>query len=199
MGYRFYQPAYVQVHQFNWVTFWTAITAIIAILGVAIAWYELDQNRKISRADFIKKFVDSFFTEETRTFFTLLQNQALVFDEKKITDENNKEIDHLPYVKIKKQITEQLNGIVKIDPDKTGYSAFEIDDFLLGYFDDIQLYRRKGLIDFIMIEQTFGYYITEAYNNPEIKAYLEHKDNKGRYGDFKLLAQELNNFYKFTS
>ena len=30
----------------------------------------------------------------------------------------------------------RLVGIVPLNPDKTGYSAFEVDDFLLGHFED---------------------------------------------------------------
>jgi hypothetical protein len=97
----------------------------------------------------------------------------------------------LPYLKIKTEVADQLKGIVEIDPKKTGYSAFEIDDFLLGYFDDIGWYEKQGFLDLKTITQTFGYYITECYEHEEIQKYLGHEDNKGKYRDLRHIVKKL--------
>ena len=170
------------------VALWAGITAIAAIW---IAFFQLNSTRKTVRADFTKRFNDTFFTRETRGLFTLLMNSALEFDVLKLNDKNGQEIDCLPYLRIKKDITDQLKGIIDTDASKSGYSAFEVDDLLLGFFDDIAWYHKKGMIDYKTIKQTFGYYIVESYNSEPIKQYLDHEDNKEKYTDLRRLAKRL--------
>ena len=71
----------------------------------------------------MKRFIDSFFVEDSRTLFTLLLNSALEFAVRPIEVGGDK-IDELPYLRIKKEIADQLIGIVPLNPEKTGYSAF---------------------------------------------------------------------------
>jgi hypothetical protein len=52
----------------------------------------------------------------------------------------------------------------------------ELDDFLLGHFEDIGLFEEKGLIDTEMVYEEFSYYIFEVFENPEIKKYLDDAD-----------------------
>jgi hypothetical protein len=170
---------------------WTGVAAIAAFVAIFIAWLELGSTRKTTHADFVKRFNDSFFNQETRTLFTLLMNSALEFNVLEIKGKDGQQIDRLPYFKIKKDIANQLKGIVSIDPEKTGYSAFEIDDFLLGYFDDIGWYRKGRIIDLDSIEQTFGYYVIACYENEEIQKYLNDEDNKCKYSDFKFIYDKL--------
>ena len=72
----------------------------------------------------------------------------------------------------KQEITEQLTGIVPFDPAKTGYSAFEVDDFLLGHFEDVGWYVKKGMMDVNTAFQSFGYYVITTCEHQEIKKYL---------------------------
>lgn len=58
---------------------WAGIAVIVAMIGAVIAYVQLRGIQTVSRADFAKRFIDSFFTTETRTFFTLLMNSALEF------------------------------------------------------------------------------------------------------------------------
>jgi hypothetical protein len=117
-------------------------------------------------------------------------NSALEFDVKQIT-EDDIEIDRLPYLKIKKQIATQLTGILAVDPEKIGYSAFEIDDLLLGYFDDLGRYVREKLIDFGTARQIFEYYVEESFENPDIDKYLKDKENEGKYNDFRYIYKRF--------
>lgn len=192
MGYQIISFLFGVNHGIDRVAFWTGIAAVAAIVAIFIAYVELDSARKTARADFANRFVEAFFTKETRELFTLLMNSALEFDVLIIKDRDGKQIDRLPYLKIRKEIAKHLQGLVMIDPARTGYSAFEIDDLLLGFFDDIGWYVKKKLVDFETIEQTFGYYVAESYDNPVIQDYLNDKDNRGRYIDFRNLAQLLN-------
>ncbi len=118
-------------------------------------------------------------------------NSALEFTVLQIKDKEGKEIDHLPYLRIKTEIADQLKGIIDIDPQKTGYSAFEVDDLLLGYFDDIGRYEKHNFLDLETIRQTFGYYITECFENKEIQKYIRHEDNKDKYQDLRYIVNKL--------
>jgi len=178
-------------HYIDRSAFWTGIAVIVAAVGVVIALIQLGGIKKISRADFAKRFLDSFFAPETRTLFALLMNSALQFDVLEIKDEAGKVIDRLPYLRIKNDVAEQLKGIVPIDKERSGYSAFEVDDLLLGFFDDLGWYHKRGLIDLGIIKQAFGYYICASYENEQIKRYLADEDNEGKYGDFRYIYDKL--------
>jgi hypothetical protein len=111
------------------------LTGIVA----GFAAFQLRSIKRTSRADFTKRFIDSFFVEDSRTLFTLLLNSALEFAVRQIKVGGDK-IDELPYMRIKKEIAEQLTGIVLFDSERSGYSAFEVDDFFLGHFEDVGWY-----------------------------------------------------------
>src|ERR1700691_1036042 len=81
------------------VTVWTAVIAVLTLFGVLVAWRQLAGIRATSRADFTFRFIESFFTTETRTLFGLLINSALTFEVKEIL-EDGKMVDRLPYLKI---------------------------------------------------------------------------------------------------
>ena len=93
------------------------------------------------------------------------------------------EIDSLPSLRIKAEILEQLKGTVQVEPYRLRYSAFEIDDFLLGPLDDLAVFERRGLIDLDTAYQGFGYYLMETIENPEIRKYLDYGESKN-YKDF---------------
>jgi hypothetical protein len=108
---------------------------------------------------------------------TLLLNSALEFAVRKIEVGGDK-IDELPYLRIRKEIIEQVTGIVPFDPAKTGYSAFEVDDFLLGHFEDVGWYARRRLIDLDAAYQSFGFYVIATCEHQEIKKYLDDQRAK---------------------
>ena len=116
-------------------------------------------------------------------------NSALEFKVLKIMGKDGEKIDELPIFEIKKNIAAQLKEVVDIKSEKTGYTAFEIDDLLLGHFDDIGWYEKRGLIDVETIREMFGYCIYECYQNEEIQKYLQDHCNKGKYEHFKRLGQ----------
>jgi hypothetical protein len=153
---------------------WTGAIAIVTALAAGFALFQLRSIRRTSRADFTKRFIDSFFVADTRSLFTLLLNSALEFDLRKIVI-NGREIDELPYLRIKKEIGEQLTGIVPFDLTKVGYSAFELDDFLLGHFEDVGWYVRRKLMNLKAAYQSFGYYVIATVEHPEIEKYLAHQ------------------------
>jgi hypothetical protein len=170
---------------------WTGVIAIVTALAAFFAVLQLRSIQRTSRADFTKRFIDSFFSEDTRTLFTLLLNSALEFAVRQIEVSGDK-IDELPYLRIKKEIADQLAGIVPLNPEKTGYSAFEVDDFLLGHFEDVGWYVRRKLMDLNAADQSFGYYVIASVEHTEMQKFLEHQRAKEfRYDDLEWLYQQL--------
>ena len=62
---------------------------------------------------------------------------------------------------------------------KQKYSAFEIDDDLLGYFEDIGNNESKKLIDIDMIYDTFSWYIKIIWENPAVQEYIKWQRSEG--------------------
>jgi hypothetical protein len=117
-------------------------------------------------------------------------NSALEFDVKSIV-ENGQPANELPYLRIKREIANQLTGIVAFDPNKLGYSAFEIDDLLLGHFEDLGWYVKNDWVNLKTVSQGFGYYVQQCFDNIAIKHYLQHKDNDGKYQYFRYLYERF--------
>ena len=173
---------------------WTGAIAVVTVFAAGFALSQLRSIQRTSRADFTKRFIDSFFVEDSRTLFTLLLNSALKFAVRKI-EVGGDEIDELPYLRIRKEIIEQVTGIVPFDPAKTGYSAFEVDDFLLGHFEDVGWYARRKLIDLKTAFQSFGYYVIATVEHTEMQKFLEHQRAKEfSYDDLEWLYQKFKRF-----
>jgi hypothetical protein len=51
-------------------------------------------------------------------------------------------------------------------------SEYDLDDFL-GYYELMSWYEEIGIIDFGLLDETFGHYISMAWQNKEIKKYIE--------------------------
>jgi hypothetical protein len=51
------------------------------------------------------------------------------------------------------------------------FTEYDIDDYL-GYYELMAWYEKKGLIDFDLIDEMFGHYISLAWQNKEIKEYI---------------------------
>lgn len=168
---------------------WTGAIAFVTAIAATVALIQLHSIRRTSRADFTKRFIDTFFVSDTRTLLTLLHNSALEFALRKI-EVGGDVVDELPYLRIKKEMADQLTGIVPFDPAKTGYSAFEIDDLLLGHFEDVGWYVRKGMMDLKAAYQSFGYYVIATYEHQEIQKYLADQRAK-EYG-----FDDLDRLYK---
>jgi hypothetical protein len=172
------------------VTVWTAVIAVLTLFGVLVAWRQLAGIRATSRADFTFRFIESFFTAETRTLFGLLINSALTFEVKEIL-EDGKMVDRLPYLKINDSVSSQLVGLVSVPSGKTGYSALETDDLLLGHFESLGWYVRNKLIDFDAAWSNFSYYLMVSFEHPEIRKYLADPDNDDGYSDFRYLYERF--------
>jgi hypothetical protein len=170
---------------------WTSAIALITAIGVGFAVVQLRSLRKISQADFAKRFNDSFFKSETRVLLTLLMNSALSFDIRVII-EDGKEIDRLPHFPIKPEIMTQISGLVEGPPKgRTSYSGLEIDDMLLLPLDILGWYVKNGFIYDKIALEIFRYYLDQIWENPAIQKYADDEDNAGMYENVRYLSKNL--------
>ncbi len=88
-------------------------------------------------------------------------------------------------------IEEQKNILKKNSGEFTEY---ELDDYL-GYYELLAWYEKIGLVDFELIDEMFGHYLSMASQNEEIKKYIDElredlKDPR-YYKPFENLANRI--------
>jgi len=139
---------------------WSFITAISTSGLFAVAWIQLGKSNKIASAEFLHKLKLDFFVEETQQLFILIDNDLLKF------------IDgRLPKFRVIK------NGKYKEvasswKTKKDFYAPYEIDDLVLGHFEDLGSLERSGIVDIQMVYDSFSWYIETAWKTHAIKDYL---------------------------
>jgi hypothetical protein len=153
-------------HQFYSGFLGSILATIFAAFLVWVAWEELSKLSKTSSADFIHRLDNDFFTPKTRKLVSLIVCGALEFCP---NDEGEPyfqvDLDKLDKTKLPEKLKESL-GRVRY------YSAFEVDDSLLGLFENIGMLERRGIVDFQMVYDVFSWYLKEAWNNDHIKKYV---------------------------
>lgn len=84
---------------------------------------------------------------------------------------------------------EENKNILKINNGE--FTEYQLDDYL-GYYELMSWYEKRGFIDFELLDEMFGHYISLAWKNEEIKKYInglrsETKDSR-YYEPFEKLA-----------
>jgi hypothetical protein len=74
------------------------------------------------------------------------------------------------------------------------FTAYELDDYL-GYYELMSWFEKRGFIDFEIIDEMFGHYISLAWQNKEIEKYIDElrADTKDPryYKPFEDLAKRI--------
>jgi hypothetical protein len=154
------------------------MTTNAELLIAYVAWIQLNKIKKANSAEFIHKLKRDFFTKEARNLMTLIELDALKYV-------NN---EKLPYFIVLEERIASLPGEIKKELlNKMLYTAYEIDDILLGHFEDIGIFEENGILDIKMIYEEFSWYIETVYKNYEIQRYLknERDDDKEIYSKFE--------------
>jgi hypothetical protein len=157
------------------VALWTFGLVLATLVLVWIAKKQLGGLSKTAKADFNKKFNDDFFNDTTRKIVMLFDYDALRFMNVEIKYGEYKTTKSFPYFLINEDVINQLKispEELKLLHDKKLFTGFEIDDFLLGYFEDIGLFEKKKLIDISDVYNDFDWYLNIIWNNEEIKKYV---------------------------
>ncbi len=167
--------------------FWTMFTGIATAILVAVAWKQLSALSKTSRADFIFRLKSDFFTEKARRLICLIDADLLEFVN-----------DGYGYFKIKDFESDATQNQIGYYGFQSAYiPSQEIDDLLLGIFEDVGMFQRKHAIDIEDVYVIFDTYVMDCLNNRTIKEYLalsrRGKENLDVYAEFRLLARRLKN------
>lgn len=148
--------------------------SIITALLVFVAWEELGSLGRTSSADFIHKLKSDFFRPETRVLVSLLECNALKYCPNNEGGEANS-AKGMPYFEVDES---ELNK-AKLPQDigqslskNKYYSAWDLDDMLLGHFEDIGMLEQRAIIDFQMVYDEFSGYIETAWDDAHIKKYI---------------------------
>ena len=164
---------------------WVFATAMATVLLWIVASAELGGMNKVTKADFIKKFSDGFFKDETRDILMLLDYDALSFKIEKV-NYTDKESRSLPYFSANEEIVKQLkldSGKQKNILEKKLYSSYEIDDYLLGPIESIAYFEKRGLLNIEQVYDDFDHYINLIYDSCVIQEYIQQQRNEEKDGE----------------
>lgn len=157
---------------------WTAISAIGAIISalgtlfvVYLAYSQLNKFNNTTKADFAHRIKSDFFTKKTRNLFRLFDFGAIDFIPNEIIKEDGKP-GYYPYFEVNPKKLADKNS--KLKCKKTTYQSDEIDDLLLGHFEDMGIFKYKGVLDDFYVKEEFEYYISKIGSNSAIRQYIEH-------------------------
>lgn len=163
--------------------FWVFLTAIATIALAYIARNQLSINNKISAATFLNEFKSAFFTEQQRVFILLIERRWLIFDENEALFIN----------KTPQDFKDKFPGN---DFLRRGYYLTqELDDFLLGHFEDAALLENSKIILIDDVDQHFSYYLSAALENEEVQKYIKwaQEDDPDIYSKTLALKNKLPN------
>jgi hypothetical protein len=187
------------IYCWNWNTIWTFIAAMATISLAIIAWVQLKKFRDVSTAQFIQNFKNDFFTPKAMSLFMLLEFEQIKFCEE------NKEGDKIPnlpddfsHFKVTLPNFQRSAGET---PDYLGelknvYSCYEIDDCILGNFEELGLLEEQETVSLKSINEVFGVYLDVVGKNNEIKIYIKYLRDEYKdvtiYERFDTLVSKIN-------
>ncbi len=185
---------------------WPFVAAVATVLLWLVALQELGGANIVARTDFVRRFNADFFGEETRDLVMLFDYKVLKFkirtlDYGKGEPENRKAF---PFFEIQNNVLLKLviNNEKKKKLRIRGiYTAFEVDDLLLGFFEDIGALEKRGLLDVKDVYNNFDWYIDMLWNNEEVQKYIQsqksgEKEGEDIYEDFKYIYDKCDSFGK---
>ncbi|MDR3490920.1 MAG: hypothetical protein P4M12_02615 [Gammaproteobacteria bacterium] len=169
--------------------FWETITAIATVFIAIVASHQLSAANETTKAILIRKFSDKFFNDNTRDIISLLDNEALLYEGEDGNGHFRINADKLSKIGLSDQKIQELTN-------RKRYSLYEIDDWLLGHFEEISSFVENDLITINQVYVQFDWYISTAWNNNEIQKYIESlrkpKDSGDIYEEFEKIVRKLN-------
>jgi hypothetical protein len=194
-------------YTFDRIGLWTLLLVVATVLLWLVARKQLSGLGKTAKMDFIRKFSFEVFSDLTRDIFMLLDYDALHFQTSNINYSEDISPKEFPFFIIDEEIVKQL----KIDPIKMRnilqrkvYSAFEIDDYLLGHFEDIGMFEKRGLLDIEDVYSVFDWYIEIYWKNDELQKYIKHQreteeEGDDIYEDFEYIFRKCRSYEQYKN
>lgn len=163
------------------------IGALVTFLAAYVAVIQLSSLSETTSADFILRLKQDFFKEETRNLIHLIEMGWLRYiprGRKSFFEVDESAINEAA-------LSEDIeNRLLK----KKAYSAYEVDDILLGHLEDLGMLLINGVLDFGMIYDVFSWYVEKTWESTEITKYIYNEraqaEDDGIYGSFEELYKK---------
>ena len=143
--------------------------------GAEAAWFALRLKR-------------DFFTDRTRVLLELVAEGWLIYEGawKGRAAYFRVDIDRLDAAHLPRELKARL-------VERQAFSCYEIDDLLLGHFEDLHSLWKRDLLDLGLIAEGFGWYIAKCVANSAICRYIEdeQKASPGVWGGVLALREAL--------
>jgi hypothetical protein len=166
---------------------WESITAIFTAALFILGWWQLNKLNQTTSADFLHHFVEDFFTPETRYLIILFDMGWITFDSAGPMTQF-----HISKAPEAKKIAHELGQT------RSFYTAYEVDDLLLGQFEDIAVLVRKEVVQVDMVYNTLSWYLYTIWKNKEIEAYIKwHRHQKNCSDVYKEIDYLVEEFDKY--
>jgi uncharacterized protein YqgC (DUF456 family) len=163
------------------------IGSIVTLVLVLIGMWQVKGIAGTASADFVLRKCDQFFKNETRILLHLIDSDYLVFKKNSNFNESFFLVDEAR-IKESQLHSELKERLLK----RRAFSAYEIDDLLLGPLEDLGYLESVGTVDLKLIDNTFGLYLIEIWENPAIRDYIT-ANRKTEGEDLWEYAQRLYN------
>ncbi len=165
--------------------FWAMATFVFTVALVGVAWKELGDLARTSRADFIFRLKNDFFTEDARRLLFMAEEDLLQFEDGEI-----------PYFTIRKMDDPNLHGrFEELGIKGSTVSTYVVDDVLLGPLEDVNLFLTGKLISVKHAYDMFYTYVASCAENKEIQKYIKSTrrkpDDSDIYSGFDHLYKRL--------
>ena len=171
------------------------ITTAIAFLSLLTVMYQLWNNTRVTKADFIYSIRNDFYSKKSKFIMFFIEYDFIDFKENKEKGKNYDSYFAIDKNKVK-SLSEQFK-VFETFAEKSDYTIHiqDMDNYVLGYLNDIGEYYKKRIIDFDYIFNSFGYYIVRVSENQAIKDYIKWDRNvKLCINDYKLFDKIADKF-----
>ena len=166
-----------------------AVLALTTCILLIVGFTQLNIVAETNKETFSWNFNRALFTEKNTRLLLLIDNDCLKME---MLDADN------PYFVVDMKKAEKYLRV--FDADKQGteakktYSGYEIEH-LLDYFDELNKYEEKRLMDIRSIYVDNQYYIRTVWENKEIQKYINcthgHKYCEGVNVGFEKLYKKI--------
>jgi hypothetical protein len=165
--------------------------SLLTLLLAYVAWKQLNDISRTASGDFILRLKGDFFREETGILVQLIVNEWLKF----VQEDNEGNTLKDPFFIVdqaaveKSGLAQEIRGRLLA---RKAYSAYDIDDLLLGHFEDLAMLWEKGVLDIRMIHDMFSWYVEKVWDDCDVRKYVksEREETKDIYAGFERLYEE---------
>jgi hypothetical protein len=150
------------------VAFWAMATVVATVALVLVAWRELGDLARTSRADFIFRLKNDFFTEDARRLLFMVEESLLQFEDSEI-----------PHFTIRKVDNANLrHRFEELEITGSTISTYVVDDVLLGPLEDVSVFLTEKLMTKKHAYEMFETYVALCLENEEIQKYIQSARRK---------------------